>query len=154
MSDRTVPDLAPLDGLIASLRRAIEGSRELDAEIVVALDLRPEWLPAGGELWVDRETPPGMAPTVRFRDGRIKKRSPGNPPAGDYARYTTSVDAALTLAPEGANCHGYELDPKGVEAFISRNCVASGHWISLGHHPTSPAIALCIAALKARKAPA
>lgn len=65
-------------------------------------------------------------------------------------RVTRSWDAALLLLPEGTNCHGYELSPSGVEAFVSRNCVPDGHWLSVGQHPTSPAIALCIAVLKAK----
>lgn len=68
-------------------------------------------------------------------------------------RYTSSIDTALTLVPETANCHGYELSIPCVDAFISRNDVKSGHWLVTATHKTSPAIALCIAALKAHTAP-
>ena len=67
-----------------------------------------------------------------------------------YWNYTASLDAALTLDVPGANCHGYEADPKGIIAYVSRNHVPSGHWLYEGEHKTSPAIATCIARLKSR----
>lgn len=67
--------------------------------------------------------------------------------------FTSSIDAALTLAPEGANAYGFEVDPAlGVDAFFSRNNVASGHWFVSANGAPTPALAICIAALKAREA--
>jgi hypothetical protein len=70
----------------------------------------------------------------------------------DAPEYTTSIDAALALAdrvlPE-MNCVGFDKSPSGVEAYVSRNNVDSGHWFETGWHKSSPAIALCIAILKA-----
>lgn len=68
--------------------------------------------------------------------------------------YTASIDDALTLVPDGANGHGYDRDPVlGVAAWFSRNCVGDrSHWYYEAQHKSSGAIALCIAALKARKA--
>lgn len=67
-------------------------------------------------------------------------------------RYCRSLDAALTLRPDGANCHGYDFDPvNGVTAYWSRNNVSDhSHWIREGHHKTSVPIALVIACLKAQ----
>ena len=66
--------------------------------------------------------------------------------------YTTSLDAAYALAervlPE-MNCIGFDKTPRGVEAYVSRNNVDSGHWCVIGWHKSSPAIALCIATIKA-----
>ena len=67
-------------------------------------------------------------------------------------RYTTSLDAALSLVPEGANCHGYEASPFGINAYWSRNNVTDGRWLFEGSHETSVPIAFVIASLKARKA--
>lgn len=64
--------------------------------------------------------------------------------------FTASLEAALTLAPAEANCHGYDSDPNWVTAYVSLNHVKSGHWMREGHHPTSVAIAMCIAALRGR----
>jgi hypothetical protein len=65
---------------------------------------------------------------------------------------TNSIDAAYALAewvlPE-MNCVGFDKTPRGVEAYVSRNDVDSGHWVETGEHPSSPALALCIAILKA-----
>src|SRR6202022_60519 len=73
--------------------------RELDALIVVALDLKPDWLKKSvGELWVDKRNADLIS--VRFRDSCIKNRGPGNPPIGDFASFTGSIDAAVTLVPE------------------------------------------------------
>ena len=82
-------------------------------------------------------------------DVALGKIKPGYEAEAFADNFTTSLDAALTLVPDGANCHGYELTPLGVEAHVSRNNVASGHWLKLGHAAT-PALALTIAALKAR----
>ena len=68
--------------------------------------------------------------------------------------YTASIDAAVTLVPfaeDKATHWGVELD-RGFEAWVSRNNVSSGHWLHQGFGST-PAIALCIAALKARSTP-
>lgn len=66
-------------------------------------------------------------------------------------RYTESVDAALTLVPEA---HLWELR-HGVEARaivwnMETDYGEAGHDVPKGYHATSPAIALCIAALEAR----
>lgn len=75
-----------------------------------------------------------------------------HPPLAEVPHYTASIDAALTLTPKGANCQGFDTSPREVFAFVSCNNVADGHWHAEAFHKTSPAIALCIAALKARAA--
>lgn len=69
----------------------------------------------------------------------------------DPPEYTTSIEAALTLVPDWANSHGYDFGPRSVEAYVSLNNVANGHRYVGGEHPTSPAIALLIAIMRARE---
>lgn len=66
--------------------------------------------------------------------------------------YTTSVDAALTLMPKEGNCWGVDWTPtrKFNHAYVSRNHVKKGHWLFDCYGAATPALALCIAALKAR----
>lgn len=100
--------------LITRLEEAAEGSRELD-ELVALGTTHPY----------------GIGPSGRAA----------------LLPYTTSIDAALALAsrvlPE-MNCIGFDKSPSGVEAYVSRNNVKSGHWFVAGEHPSSPALALCI----------
>lgn len=134
-----------MDTLIARLEAAAEGSRELDAEIVVALDLRADWCKGyGTEIYVDRSTIETIGqPTILVNT--LGKRSPGNPPMGDYPHYTTSLDAALSLVPED-----YWWSVRAT----------TGCWAEVGPRNrfdqegggATPALALVIAALKARSA--
>lgn len=86
--------------LITRLEKSEGPSRELDAEIGVLFDIRPDWLKQSqGEMWLDKENR-----TIRWRDARIKK-SVGNVPAWDLydwseskvPSFTGSVDAAIAL---------------------------------------------------------
>ena len=94
--------MTDLDGLIAKLEAATEGSLELDCDIE----------------------------EIVFSVTR------GNPP-----RYTTSIDAALTLVPSGER---WEVGFCGAAVESSGGPIRSVH--------AEPAIALSIAALKARAA--
>lgn len=116
------------DELIAALEAATGPSRELDAHIHAARfpELQsPPWVNRGG-VWVDTSS---EDPNMAFP-----------------AQYTSSIDAAMSLVPDGWDW-----------------CVAciSGNWdAQVGEADTfmaegagskaSAAIALCIAALKAR----
>jgi len=115
-----------LSDLIAELERATEGSRELDLAIcrgigaaVIASPRRPVVKFARGDHW-------------------------RSPPA-----YTTSLDAALSLVPEGwswmvRNVHGNMGGPQGV-AYCTRPDTDNET-----ARAATPALALVIAALKAR----
>lgn len=65
------------------------------------------------------------------------------------------IDAALALIHSAhalkskPNSHGYAADPKGVQAYISLNQVASGHWMVDGSHRNSVPLAFLAAALGA-----
>lgn len=101
-----------MDELIRRLEEATEGNRELDAEIVVALDIRPEWLVGQkGEMWIEVRRHADSPPDIRWKDSRVR-RGAGNPTAWHswpyiatalvYPHLTASFDAARTLLPEGA----------------------------------------------------
>jgi hypothetical protein len=112
--------------VIKRLEEAEVGSRELDREV---------WKASGDDVYFD--TLPG-------------DRS---------AAYTRSLDAAVALVERvlpgiNGNSHGYDkgLHWPGVDAFVSRNNVESGHWIVEAQHATSIPLALCIALLKAVEA--
>ena len=131
-----------LKELIAKLEAAPEGSRELDAEIVVAINWRPAWCTASkGGLWIDRSS--GLRdPAVRLN--ALGRRSIGNPPIGAYPKFSSSLDAALTLVPEGCAFQvGCEIDFTPVARVW-------GHDIHTDEFAATPALALCIAALKSR----
>jgi hypothetical protein len=126
--------------LIAQLAAATAGSRELDWAIReevggVEIPLNPD-----PRCWSSR------AP-----DGTIYQAQERGGSTSDFYLpfYTESVDAALALRPEGANCWGIDAGPGRIDAYWSRNNVKDGHWMVEASHPKSEAIALCIAALKA-----
>lgn len=129
--------MTDLKSLIAELEQAKEGSRKLSDKVLLACgwttsddkDTRKRfWCSPEGEYydWWDD-------PHARSRDGPpLKRPSP-----------TESLDAALTLVPKGwmwelDSSGGAELNAGWGKAFV----LASG---------SSPALALCIAALKARE---
>ena len=128
--------MTALAELIARLEAATEGSRELDAEIGAH--------PA--------------TPSCGVRKGAAKERvveaaDTHDPPLVNLPHYTTSIDAALTLVPEGMEWalsnHGQtgaeQLCWAGVfgSPFIGSECDS---------HAATPVLALCIAALRAREA--
>lgn len=130
--------------LIARVEKASGPDRELDIEIfraVVAVPNEGQMVGVEPRQWDPRYTPL-LVPHPKW----------GFSPAvsDDAERYTASIDAALTLAPEGANCWGFDKTPIGSEAYFSRNHVSDGHWYVSGFHCHS-AIAICIAALRARE---
>lgn len=114
-----------LADLIARLERATGADRDLDEAIA-------EW---------------------RFQDDMATKRTSKWGPVPRY--YTASLDAALTLVPEGLDwliCSRRRNFQDGYYVHIMNGDVnRDGRSVSVAWHPI-PAIALCIAALKARSA--
>lgn len=65
-----------------------------------------------------------------------------------------SVENLVELAKEefpDLNCYGFDVDPKGCTAYLSRNCVNDGHWSFEGDAST-PALAMMDALNKLRAA--
>lgn len=87
----------PLKALRERVESAEGPDREIDALLVVIFDIRPDWLVGDeGAMYVDTAY---IHPVVRWQSACMK-RSPGNPPAWEFARiptYTASLDAALAL---------------------------------------------------------
>ena len=112
--------------LIAELEAAKEGSRVLDARVHEHNAIAPDW-----EKWLVGGMP----------FGRISDQVP---------HYTTSLDAALTLVPEEwrVSHAGTSADDGWHFNLIARttNTETGRCWSN------SPALALCIAALRARQA--
>ena len=127
-----------MDDLIKRIEAAAAPSFELDAEIAVASGQfvrerrgrdRQDWFYPVGQAWGRRNSSPYCSSHDRL------------------PRYTASIDAALTLVPEG--CEWI------VEAYTS-NSVKAAHvrasaWVSGAprYFAATPALALCAAALKA-----
>jgi hypothetical protein len=127
--------MTDLATLIAKLEAAEAGSRELDAEIVMALR---------GKI-PDAISTPNLYPnTLLYRNDEI---APGALEWVNVPGYTASIDAALTLVPEG---WVWKCQDKPAVA-----CVADSKWAQkeiyqLKGISSTPALALCIAALRAR----
>ena len=114
-----------MDDLIARLEAATEGSRELDAQIFFAL--QPEY--HGTAV-----SKPAYGVFLR-----------GYGSDGDLPHYTTSIDAAVTLIEGGNLWHvcKRERSPCYLAAVLQPHEGFS--------KASTPALALCIAALKARQ---
>lgn len=125
-----------IDELIAKLESAKEGSRELDGEIYTTV--------VNTAYELTRRVP-----------GECQYKAGGHPFGCEH--YTTSIDAALTLVPEELK-PGWPLNWSVSLLFAPDESWATakvfsyvGHeWVS--ERATTPALALCCAALRARGA--
>lgn len=125
-----------LTSLIEALRQATEGGRELDARILCAKQGYQfvEYHPMlRAEFRVD-----GVGHNVVAYENEIP-------------RYTTSLDAALTLVPEG--CYPTDLcwGPAKESASAYLAWPAKPYAKQVSGHGATDALALCIAALRARQ---
>lgn len=111
--------------LIAALESANEGSRELDADIAEAIGVP-------------------LTPHLHPDNAAWMRRQKAKP-------YTTSIDAALTLMPAGYAME-VGLDPEDGQARVWKYDPSGGTQRLWEANAPTPALALCIAALKASKA--
>jgi hypothetical protein len=119
-------DTATLLALAERCEQAAEPDRELDAEIAVAL--------FGGEIiWKTANWTMDQYPTRRFKNSDYI----GGYQSSGILTYTESIDAAVTLVPEGCGW------------MVMKNVAKVGRWPKRG---ATPALALCAAALRARAA--
>lgn len=122
--------------LIRKLEEASEGSRELDAQILQYIDPKNE-----KKDW--------------FADGKTGEPTPL--PGSPY--YTTSIDAAFTLVPEGYTgsvTFGQSTSSSNIQFHESAELWNGEHGEScqeIYSKAATPALALCIAALKTREEP-
>lgn len=125
-----------IDELIARLEAATGPNRKLDSEICRA---------AGWEVRADK----------KFGGDYYQPRK--NYTWQDVPAYTASIDAALTLVPEGWSVQSLSqsLDLTWWDCTLERVCCEDGLFLGSGVEVTADArpslpLALCIAALKAR----
>ena len=124
-------EAARMDELIAKLEAAAEGSR--DSDIAIAYAIYPQL--------TSQEMPGPLTGSTATQWYLL----------GTHVRiehYTTSIDAALTLVPEGWEGH------VGINRCVASLYKAPPHriptHIGVGSIASTPALALCIASLKAR----
>lgn len=142
-----------IEDLITRLEGATEGSRELDEQIAKAVGA----LPADAKFWA-------INPEDGMAEYEWLQTDPDDPepyPAGGQGlNYTTSVDAALSLVPEGwviplsCGLHQFIVDAQWGWGCALSQLGVNGHgyvyvdWRT--SRPPTPALAICIAALRAR----
>lgn len=138
--------MTDLEALIAKLEAAEKGSRELDAEIAVAIF---------DEAVAKDDLIYAKLPHPRYDDcapGTFWRHSRSGASLHTAPRYTTSLDAALTLVPEGWWADVFT--PIGVNPAQGNLWTGEPPYYqdqeTEGFAPT-PVLALCIAALKARR---
>jgi hypothetical protein len=122
-----------LSGLVERLEKATEGSRELDCLI----------FEAGHKLLTaERRGTYYGEPTGQYFD------LDGNPLPGLAPFYTSSLDSAMTLIPKGFNwASDPHFEQREFRVYRPYDGITQHHFSAIA--PT-PALALCIAALKAK----
>lgn len=137
-----------LDDLIARLETATGPDRELDVMTAMAVGKWAANDPPSNWQRIARE----MVTPNAYTDDESGDTYQVIP-ADDWhiLRYTASIDAALTLVPESCDVRRFVDDPSGTGWTLSQ--FRGGVVLTRGVGVTAdlPALALCIAALKARK---
>lgn len=134
--------------LIVKLEAATEGSRELDARLWAERDNRDVRRGDDGSLLARSKTEPHDECLILYPNGR---------PDTTIPTYTTSLDAALTLVPENREYRicKHRGGERSTMPGIWYEAVTFDYELDLvtgGKTRSTPALALCIAALKAEKA--
>jgi hypothetical protein len=129
-----------LVGLIAKLEAAVGPDRELDADILWLTDKRRAervyWNAATG---LPKPLPDWPRPLSGLGPVAVVNYAPA---------YTSSLDAALTLVPDG-----FQWQVRSMPTEEDFDYSAQVNWTpNLHDHAASPPIALCVAAFRARLA--
>ena len=132
--------------VIERLELATGPDRELDAEIAVSVE-------PGEIVWLQANYTMEQYPAIK----RARSHYIGGFAKEGVPSYTSSIDAALTLVPEGCIWNGGTVegrnstDPQwrvtGMWAKVAP--IGSGYFSDASDAPTAP-LAICIAALRAR----
>lgn len=139
-------DTSAAGGVIEALEKATGGSRDLDAWIAVTVH---KTVSTANDLIYARRRDPGEDAS-HLGDYFLKSRSGASVQVSPH--YTSSIDAALTLVPE-EDTRNFEVCLEQTKRGVPRWNATIGHMhydAFEGCH-VSPAIALCIAALRARQ---
>ena len=126
--------------LIKRLEAAEEGSRELDMHIAIAAGFKERGVPISEFLDSNRAVTSGELTAYQVVGH------------WGFPHYTTSIDAALTLVPEGwhvASLHEGTYGGAWFAAIVPNGWLTSVRAVQCRTSPSAPALALCIAALKA-----
>ncbi len=140
-----------LQDLLVTLGKAEEGSRELDAEIAVAVRCLVDHLDNEVPEWADRNFPHWRALPLGSVEVVHTDGTGGLNWLPPY--FTTSIDSALTLVPEGWGWSVSDRAPaphKGRGFVHTKQLVVSPLFRHGEATAATTALALCIAALKAR----
>lgn len=137
-------DRATLEALLARVLEGTGPDRELDAEIARALGWKPLYRDDYSKWW----------PPSAVADARERKRSILHHPTQPLPMFTASLDAALTLVPEGywwqianGNRRYYDLQA-GAELFFAGGPNRGD--MAFSADAATPARALIAACIKAR----
>jgi hypothetical protein len=133
-------DRATLLALAERCEQAAGPERELDVAIARALDWKPLYRDDYSQWW----------PPAAVADARERKRSILHHPTQPLPMFTASLDAAVTLVPEGwtwGRFHSGTVECMTLNGPDNSILVERGEGIST-------ALALCAAALRARAAAA
>jgi len=129
------------EALLALAARA-EAATGADRELDVAIGLL-------GRFYVAEPRWPGAEPMIGYVDDDGARVEPGNGAQDSLVpRYTASLDAALSLVPEGWGFGVRTTDDRQHTARAS--CWTEGNRGEYCYAAATPALALCCAALRAR----
>jgi hypothetical protein len=138
-------DPTTLLALADRCEQAAGPDRELDVAIARALGWKPLYRDDYSKWW----------PPAAVEDSRARKRSILHHPTQPLPAFTASLDAAVTLVPEGCDWH-CQSNPSVTACWASVSPVKRGiellEWGSGMRRASTPALALCAAALRARAA--
>ncbi len=128
-----------MSDLLDKLQRATEGSRELDALI---------WCHLNGKRFIEVFDQPHW----RWQTQCFYRERPRSPQQvtrdGDVLDYTTNLQDAVSLVPEGWSLHLHRVPWNGlIEASLS-----DGDRLAIQGNASTLTLALCIAIIKAHEA--
>jgi hypothetical protein len=126
-------DPATFLALADRCEQAAGPDKELDVAIARALDWKPLYRDDYSKWW----------PPAAVEDSRARKRSILHHPTQPLPAFTASLDAAVTLVPEGWR---WVVNDAGL-AQVCKGSIVGASDIKAG---AKPALALCSAALRAR----
>ena len=131
-------DPTTLLALAERCEQAAGPDRELDVAIARALDWKPLYRDDYSKWW----------PPAAVEDSRARKRSILHHPTQPLPKFTASLDAAVTLVPEGWKWW-IDSSPFGRCWLVADDQIIDK---AQSEKCATPAVALCAAALRARAA--